>query len=141
VLDRRGQSLDSLSRSGRHCLYNKDDHSSCLRRQATVTNCIPKISRRIGQVDPPDDPFGTLKPLALRQSAVHYPGSDHGSYGGISMTAERVERRLAAIWRLKGMAAPMGADGIATLDALNEWRGTRRGLMGFMKPVCPNWAH
>ena len=47
------------------------------------------------------------------------------------MTAERVERRLTAVWRLTRRAAPMGADEVATLDALT---GRREILGGLMAP-------
>jgi hypothetical protein len=72
---------------------------------------------------------------------VHYSGSDHGSYGGISMTAERVERRRTAVWRLTGRAAPMGDDGVATLDALTAWREILGGLVGPMEAAWPYRGH
>ena len=57
------------------------------------------------------------------------------------MTAERVEPRLTAVWRLTGRAAPWEPMGLAILDALTGWREIPGGLMGPMEAAWPYRAH
>ena len=75
------------------------------------------------------DPFRKLKPLAQVSPPCIILG-DHGSYRGISMTTERVERRRTTVWRLTGRDAPMGADGVSYLGCPDRVAGNPRRTDG-----------